>query len=74
MLARRNGHAWVNFSLDGRFAWNHTPDVFDARTKRHVATLRDENGKRVGSSKRIEVQFRDGKVAGMGSGSGLGRK
>jgi DNA-binding beta-propeller fold protein YncE len=68
------GHGWVNFSLDGRFAWNHTPDVFDARTKRQVATLRDENGKRVGSSKLIEVQFRDGKVVGMGSEFGLGRK
>ena len=24
------GHGWVNFSLDGHYAWCHTPDVFDA--------------------------------------------
>src|SRR5262249_31732636 len=27
------GHGWVTFSIDGRFAWCHTPDVFDARAK-----------------------------------------
>lgn len=68
------GHGWVNFSLDGKFAWCHTPDMFDARTKRLVAILRDKNGKRVGGSKLIEVQFRDGKVVGMGSEFGMGRK
>ena len=68
------GHGWVNFSLDGKYAWCHTPDVFDARTKQQIATLRDENGKRVGSSKLIEVHFRNGKVVAMSSEFGLGRK
>ncbi len=68
------GHGWVNFSLDGTFAWSHTPDIFDARTKKHIATLRDENGKPFGSSKLIEVQMRDGKVARVGSEFGIGRK
>lgn len=67
------GHGWVNFSLDGRYAWCHTPDVFDAKTKQHIATLRDENGKPVGSSKLIEVQFRGGKVVRISSEFGLGR-
>ena len=68
------GHGWVNFSLDGRFAWCHTPDVFDARTKQKVATLKDETGRPVGSSKLIEVHFRGGKVVAMSSEFGLGRK
>jgi hypothetical protein len=68
------GHGWVNFSLDGSFAWCHTPDVFDARTKKQVATLRDETGKPVGSSKLIEVHMRGGKVVHMSSEFGLGRK
>lgn len=65
------GHGWVNFSLDGKFAWCHTRDVFDARTKKQVASLRDENGKRVGSSKLIEVHFRNGQVVRLGSEFGL---
>ena len=68
------GHGWVCFSLDGRYAWCHTPDVFDVKTKQLVATLKDETGKPVSSSKFIEVHFRDGKVVGMGNEFGLGRK
>ena len=67
------GHGWVNFSLDGRFAWCHTPDVFDVRTRKKVATLRDEKGKPVGGSKLIEVHFRAGQVVAVGSEFGLGR-
>lgn len=68
------GHGWVNFSLDGKFAWCHTPDVFDAHTRKLVATLKDEQGKPVGSSKLIEVHVRGGKVVRMSSEFGLGRK
>jgi hypothetical protein len=68
------GHGWVNFSLDGAYAYCHTPEVFDAKTRQRVAELKDENGKLVGSSKFIEVHLKDGKVVGMGSEFGLGRK
>ena len=70
----QGGHGWVCFSLDGQYAWSHTPDVFDARTKKLVATLKDENGNPVSGSKFIEVHFRDGKVVEMGNEFGLGRK
>jgi len=60
-------------SLDGRYAWCHTPDVIDARTRKIVATLKDENGKPVCGSKFIEVHLRDGKVVDMGDQFGLGR-
>lgn len=70
----QGGHGWVAFSLDGRYAWTHTPDVFDAQTKKLVATLQDETGKPVSSSKYIEIHFRDGKVVEMGNEFGLGRK
>jgi DNA-binding beta-propeller fold protein YncE len=68
------GHGWVNFSLDGAYAWCHTPEIFDARTKKQIATLRDESGKPFGSSKLIEVQMRAGKVVRVSSEFGLGRK
>jgi len=70
----QGGHGWVTFSLDGKYAWSHTPDVFDVKTKKLVAILKDENGKPVSSSKFIEVHFRDGKVVEMGNEFGLGRK
>jgi DNA-binding beta-propeller fold protein YncE len=68
------GHGWVNFSLDGAYAWTHTPDIFDAKTKKKIATLQDEHGKPFGSSKLIEVHIRGGKVARVGSEFGLGYK
>jgi hypothetical protein len=69
----QGGHGWVCFSLDGAYAWPHTPDVFDARTKKQVATLRDEKGAPVSSSKFIEIHFQDGKVVRMGNEFGLER-
>ena len=70
----QGGHGWVTFILDGRYAWTHTPDVFDAKTRKLVATLKDENGVPVSGSKYFEVHFRDGKVVEMSNEFGLGRK
>ncbi len=70
----QGGHGWVTFSLDGKYAWTHTPDVFDVDTKKKVATLRDENGKPVSGSKFFEVHFRDGRVVTVSNEFGLGRK
>lgn len=69
----QGGHGWVSFSLDGRFAWCHTPQVFDVHTHKQVATLKDENGAPVCSSKFFEVHFRGNKVVAVGSEFGLGR-
>jgi outer membrane protein assembly factor BamB len=70
----QGGHGWVTFSMDGKYAWTHTPDVFDAKTKKLVATLKDETGTPVAGSKYFEVHFRDGKVVDVSSEFGLGRK
>lgn len=70
----QGGHGWVCFSLDGKHAWSHAPEVFDARTKKLVATLKDERGNPVSGSKYIEVHFRNGKVVQVGNEFGLGRK
>ena len=68
------GHGWVCFSLDGKFAWSHTPDVIDAKSKQIVATLKDENGQRVCGSKFFEAHFRDGKLVRVGNQFGVGRR
>ena len=70
----QGGHGWVTFSLDGKYAWSHTPDVFDVKTKKLVATLRDESGQPVSGSKFVEVHMRDGKLVWIGNEFGLGRK
>ncbi|MDB6171606.1 MAG: hypothetical protein JWL59_917 [Chthoniobacteraceae bacterium] len=67
------GHGWITFSLDGRFAWTHTPDVIDARSRQIVATLKDENGKPVCSSKFFEAIFYDGKIQNVSDQFGVGR-
>lgn len=70
----QGGHGWVAFSLDGKYAWSHTPDVFDVKTKELVATLRDETGEPVSGSKFVEVHMKDGKLVRIGHEFGLGRK
>jgi YVTN family beta-propeller protein len=67
-------HGWTTFSVDGRFAYPDSGDVFDARTHKAVARLTDGRGKRVSSSKMIEVHFRAGVVVRVGDQFGLGRK
>lgn len=67
------GHGWVCFSLDGKYGYNHTPDVFDTKTHKLIASLKDENGKPFASSKFIEVHMDGEKVVKIGSEFGLGR-
>ncbi len=67
------GHGWITFSLDGRHAWSHTPDVIDTKTRQIVGTLKDEHGKPVSSSKFFEAVFRDGKVTAVSDQFGVGR-
>ena len=69
----QGGHGWVCFSLDGKYAWSHTPDVIDVKTKQVVATLKDEKGESVSSSKFFEAHFRDGKLVRVGNQFGVGR-
>jgi hypothetical protein len=68
------GHGWVSFSLDGRYAWCHTPDVFEVKSRKLAATLKDEKRAPVSSSKFIEVHVREGKVVQVGNEFGLGRE
>ena len=67
------GHGWVTFSLDARYAWCHTPDVIDVASKKIVATLKDDRGEPVSSSKFFEAVFDDGKLVRAGDQFGVGR-
>jgi len=73
-LEVRDQPGWVTFSLDGRYAYPSTGEVFDTRTRKIVATLADESGKPVQSEKMVEIILRDGKPIRNGDQFGLGRK
>jgi len=68
----KKGHGWISFSRNGKYAWTHTPEIFDANSKKVTAVLRDQNGDRVASSKFFEVHFRDKELVWAGSQFGLG--
>jgi hypothetical protein len=72
-VALREQPGWVTFRLDGRHAFSSIGEVIDTRTKKIVATLRDETGREVHSEKMVEVHFADGVPVRTGDQFGLGR-
>lgn len=71
-LKVRDQPGWVTFSIDGRYAYPSTGEVFDTRTRKIVATLADETGRAVESEKLLEVVFSGGRVVRVGDQFGLG--
>ena len=45
-IVLRDEPGWVTFSIDGRYAYPSTGEVIDTRTRKIVATLKDELGAR----------------------------
>jgi len=70
----REQPGWVTFSIDGRYAYPSTGEVFDTRTKKIVATLQDETGRQVHSEKVLEIDFNDNKPVRTGDQFGIGGK
>jgi hypothetical protein len=69
----RDQPGWITFSIDGRYAWPSTGDVFDVKTHKIVAELTDETGRAVGSEKLLEIDFSaDGKPLRAGDQFGIG--
>ena len=72
-LPVREQPGWVTFSLDGKFAYPSTGEIFDVKTKKLITTLADEKGGEVHSEKMVEIDFKDGKPIRTGDQFGLGR-
>ncbi len=72
-LEVREEPGWVTFSIDGRYAYPSTGEVFEVATRKLVATLADEQGRPVMSEKMVEVDFEGGKPLQTGDQFGLGR-
>jgi DNA-binding beta-propeller fold protein YncE len=56
---------WITFSLDGRFAYSSTGDVFDAATRKRVASI-------AASARLLEVDVQGSDVVRVASRHGLG--
>jgi DNA-binding beta-propeller fold protein YncE len=70
----RDQPGWITFSLDGRHVWPSTGEIVDAKTKKIVATLTDEQHRIVQSEKVVEVVFDGKKVVRTGDQFGMGQK
>ncbi len=72
-LKVRDEPGWVTFSLDGKFAYPSTGEVFDVATRKVIATLTDENGTAVQSEKMLEIDWRGNEPIRTGDQFGVGR-
>ena len=71
-LPLRDQPGWVTFSLDGRYAYPSTGEVFDTKSKSLMTALKDEKGREVHSEKMVEIVFKDGVPVRTGDQFGLG--
>jgi hypothetical protein len=70
----RDQPGWITFGMDGRYAYPSTGDVVDAKGRRIVATLTDEQGRAVQSEKMVEAVFEGSRLVRAGDQFGVGRK
>jgi DNA-binding beta-propeller fold protein YncE len=64
---------WINFSIDGEFAFPSSGEVIDVKTRKIVSRLRDEKNNFVQSEKMIEIDFTGSVPGNAGDQFGIGR-
>jgi hypothetical protein len=63
---------WINFSIDGKYAYPSSGEVIDVGTRKLLLTLKDEFNNSVGSEKMVEVQFEGKRPVRAGNQFGIG--
>lgn len=71
-IVLRDQPGWVTFSIDGSLVYPSTGEVLEARTRKIVATLKDENGTDVQSEKLLEIDFKAGVAVRAGDQFAIG--
>jgi len=71
-LKVRDQPGWITFSIDGRHAYPSTGEVFDVKTKQMVIALDDEEKRKIGSEKLLEIVFDGTKPVKTGDQFGIG--
>ena len=69
----RDEPGWITFSLDGKHAYPSTGEIIDIKTRKIVATLKDEKGNPVMSEKVVEIHLDGTKAVKAGDQFGIGR-
>jgi hypothetical protein len=64
---------WLTFTIDGRYAYPSTGEIIDARARKVVGKLVDEENRDVMSEKLMQIVFREGRPVRTGDQFGLGR-
>ena len=73
-IKMRDQPGWITFRMDGKHVWPSTGEIIDAKTKKIVATLTDEQGRIVQSEKVVEVVFDGTHVVRAGDQFGIGQR
>jgi DNA-binding beta-propeller fold protein YncE len=73
-IKTRDQPGWITFRMDGKHVWPSTGEIVDAKTKKIVAALTDEEHRVVQSEKVVEVVFDGKKVVRTGDQFGMGQK
>ena len=70
----RDQPGWIAWSLDGKHVWPSTGEIIEARTKKIIGTLTDEQHRMVQSEKVVEVVFDGNKVVRTGDQFAIGQR
>ncbi len=65
---------WINFSLDGKYAYPSSGEVIETKTRKILKVLQDENYNNVASEKMIEIHFDGNRPIIAGDQFGMGRR
>jgi hypothetical protein len=68
----RDQPGWITFSIDGQYAYPSTGDVIETRSRKIVASLKDEMGRDVQSEKLVEIDFQGADPVRAGDQFGVG--
>ncbi|HET9747354.1 MAG TPA: hypothetical protein VFP97_16680 [Chitinophagaceae bacterium] len=63
---------WINFSIDGRYAYPSSGEVIETKTRKTITVLQDEFYNNVASEKMLEIDFRGNKPVKAGDQFGIG--
>jgi DNA-binding beta-propeller fold protein YncE len=63
---------WINFSIDGHYAYPSSGEVIETKTRKIVTTLQDEFHNSVASEKMLEIDFDGTKILKAADQFGIG--
>jgi len=64
---------WINFSIDGHYAYPSSGEVIDTKTRKIITALQDEFYNNAASEKMLEIDFAGNKAIKAADQFGIGR-